>query len=186
MFDDKRSKKIIILSHCLLNQNSISDGTADFASQFTEIIDLITANKIGIVQLPCPELLCLGLDRRDKQGGQRQLLQENTRIRSLMSEEGSVELLKAQVEQVAAQIQEYRSFGFEVLGVVGINRSPSCGIETTTRDNKEEKGRGVFMELLEQAFVQRGQRTRMIGVKTSERGESVEKVRQFIQGSKEA
>ena len=68
MFDDHRSKKIIILSHCLLNQNSISDGTADYPSQFNEIIELIMMNNIGIIQLPCPEMLCLGMDRKDKDG----------------------------------------------------------------------------------------------------------------------
>ena len=31
MFTDGRSKKVIFLAHCLLNQNSISDGTADFS-----------------------------------------------------------------------------------------------------------------------------------------------------------
>ena len=28
MFTDGRSKKVIFLAHCLLNQNAISDGTA--------------------------------------------------------------------------------------------------------------------------------------------------------------
>lgn len=59
MFDDARSKRVIVLSHCLLNRNSISDGTADFPGQFTEIIELLMANCIGMIQLPCPELLCL-------------------------------------------------------------------------------------------------------------------------------
>jgi len=30
MFNDNRSKKVILVSHCLLNQNSISDGTRIF------------------------------------------------------------------------------------------------------------------------------------------------------------
>lgn len=66
MFTDNRSKKIIVLAHCLLNQNSISDGTADLPGQFTEIVRLIMRNDIGMIQLPCPELHCLGLDRQDK------------------------------------------------------------------------------------------------------------------------
>ena len=28
MFTDGRSKKVVFVAHCLLNQNSISDGTA--------------------------------------------------------------------------------------------------------------------------------------------------------------
>jgi len=84
MFRDKRSKKIIVIAHCLLNQNSISDGTADFPSQFDKVINLLIENKIGIIQLPCPELICLGLSRQDENGSNRQVLLENTRIRNLL------------------------------------------------------------------------------------------------------
>lgn len=86
MFTDSRSRRVIFLSHCLLNQNSISDGTADFPSQFDEVIELLMKNRIGIIQLPCPELLCLGLDRGDSNGAKRPVLGENTRIRELLSE----------------------------------------------------------------------------------------------------
>jgi len=84
MFDDNRSKRIILVAHCILNQNSISYGTADFPSQFLEILRIIEENHIGIVQLPCPELMCLGLDRKDKNGASRDVLIENSRIRKLM------------------------------------------------------------------------------------------------------
>ena len=39
MFDDARSKRVVVLAHCLLNQNAISDGTADLPSQFDEIVE---------------------------------------------------------------------------------------------------------------------------------------------------
>ena len=181
MFDDRRSKKVIMIAHCLINQNSISDGTADYPSQFTGLIDLLIKNRIGIIQLPCPELTCLGLDRKDKQGGKRPVLMENTRIRDLLCEKGSLKQLHYKAEEVAVQIQEYKSYGFKVLGVIGVNRSPSCGIETTTKDNCEVKGRGVFIELISEACCRRGYAIEMIGVKTSETDESIKKVRQFIE-----
>ncbi len=180
MFDDARSKKLVILSHCLLNQNSISDGTADCPSQFTEIIGLLMENGIGMLQLPCPEVVCLGLDRMDREGGKRPVLQENARIRALMSRDGSMAALREKVTETVGQVQEYRSCGFKVIGVIGINRSPSCGVETTTRNNHEERGTGVFMGLLSEAFAARGQTMRMIGVKTSDKEESIEKVRELL------
>lgn len=183
MFADARSKRIIIVAHCLLNQNSISDGTADFPSQFAGVVDLLMASGIGIVQLPCPELLCLGLDRRDRGGGGRPVLEENTRIRRLLDEEGSLALLRARAQDVAAQVREYRAFGFEVLGLVGVNRSPSCGVETTTRDNREVAGTGVFVEVLAQVLAETGQPVRMLGAKTSRAQESVERLREFISES---
>ena len=180
MFDDCRSKRVVIVAHCLLNQNSISDGTADFPSQFTELLDLIVSNQVGLIQLPCPEIACLGLDRSDKQGGKRPLLMENTRIRDLMSKTGRVKL-QDKAEEVATLIHEYQTYGFKVLGVIGVNRSPSCGVETTTKDNDEVKGQGIFIELISEACHRRGQTVKMIGVKTSETENSVKRVRQLIE-----
>jgi predicted secreted protein len=108
MFDDNRSKKLIVVAHCIVNQNSISDGTADFSSQFAEIIEPLMENKIGIIQLPCPELLCLGLDRQDKAGALRDLLSENTRIRDLMEEPQNIMKLRAKADDLIGQIEEYQ------------------------------------------------------------------------------
>ena len=40
MFDDERSKKVVFIAHCLLNQNSISDGTAVYPAMFRNVIEL--------------------------------------------------------------------------------------------------------------------------------------------------
>jgi len=180
MFDDNRSKKIIVLAHCILNQNSISDGTADFPSQFTDIIELIMKEHIGIIQLPCPELLCLGLDRGDREGAQRPLLEENTRIRELMDEKGHISALRNKAEEVVMQIREYQRHEFQILGVIGVNRSPSCGIETTSRNGDEKPGQGVFMEVLSEVLSNNGIKLPMIGTKTSEKEQSVKKIKQFL------
>ncbi|MBN2004218.1 MAG: DUF523 domain-containing protein [Anaerolineae bacterium] len=180
MFDDARSKRIIIISHCLLNQNAISDGTADFPSQFDDIIELFMANHIGILQLPCPEFLCLGLDRKDANGAKRPLLDENSRIRELMNAKEHVTLLRNKAEEIVAQIQDYQKYGFQVLGVIGVNRSPSCGVETTSKDGKEKPGQGVFMEILSRTLAENGLTLRMVGTKTGEKERSVEKIRQYF------
>jgi predicted secreted protein len=134
MFDDQRSRKVVLVAHCVLNQNSISDGTADLPGQFREIVEVLMEQRVGIVQLPCPELTCLGLDRGDRAGGGRELLSENTRIRGLMEAEHNIEKLRARADEIAMAVAEYQRHGFEVLGLVGVNRSPSCGVETTTRN----------------------------------------------------
>jgi len=161
MFTDHRSKRVVFVSHCLLNQNSISDGTADFPSQFEDLISMLMANKVGIIQMPCPELLCLGLDRGDKRGSERALLEENTRIRNLMQQEEN----------------------FSALGLVGINRSPSCGIETTSIDGREEPGMGVFMQVIAEELQKEHLEIRMVGVKTSRTEESLGKVRRLLERS---
>jgi len=114
------------------------------------------------------------------QGGKRSLLMENTRIRDLMSKTGRV-ILQDKAEEVATLIQEYRSYSFKVLGLIGVNRSPSCGVETTTKDNKEVKGQGIFIEMISEACHRRGLDVRMIGVKTSEKENSLKRVQQLIE-----
>jgi predicted secreted protein len=176
MFEDARSKKLVLVAHCVLNQNSISDGTADCPSQFREIVELLMENGVGIVQLPCPELSCLGLDRRDEAGAQRELLSENTRIRGLMEERDAIEQLRARADDVALQLDDYRRHGFELLGLIGIDRSPSCGVETTSRHAREVAGQGVFVAVIEERLRARGIALRMTGVKTSKVAESLAKV----------
>lgn len=68
MFDDVRSKKVVFIAHCILNQNAISDGTAVYPAAFREVVRMFLDENTGIVQMPCPELCCLGLDRGNIQG----------------------------------------------------------------------------------------------------------------------
>lgn len=142
MFEDGRSKKVVFIAHCLLNQNAISDGTAVRPAAFEQLAYALLEREIGIVQMPCPELCCLGLDRGDEAGGQRDVLEENTRIRAEMQKPRAHGRLTAIVEQVMWQIGEYHRHGFEILGVIGANRSPNCGVETTSAGNMETAGMG--------------------------------------------
>jgi predicted secreted protein len=100
-----------------------------------------------------------------------------------MNETQNIQALESHARQIAKQIEEYRRHGFQVIGLVGINRSPSCGIETTSMDNREEHGKGVFMQVIAETLDKKGLRLEMTGVKTSEKEESIEKMRRLIDGS---
>jgi predicted secreted protein len=176
MFDDKRSKRIVLVAHCILNQNSISDGTADFPSQFEELVALLMKNGVGIIQLPCPELMCLGLDRSGQVGRSKKALEENSRIRNLMQSNKSTSVLRPLAKEVVKQLEEYTSYHFEIVGIVGVNRSPSCGVETTSMGGREVDGKGVFVEILERELGRRSIETKMIGVKTDRAEDSLESV----------
>ena len=168
MFNDKRSKKIILVAHCLLNQNSISDGTADFAATIEIISKYILNQDVGIIQLPCPELHCLGIDRGNTEGSKSDVLIENTRIRSNLLKKESQIKLQVLVDQTVFQIEEYIKHKFKIIGVIGINRSPSCGIDSTSKNNNEINGKGVFMTILENSLAKKDIQLKMIGIKTSE------------------
>ncbi|MCE0495051.1 CD3072 family TudS-related putative desulfidase [Vibrio salinus] len=166
MFEDNRSKKLVLVSHCLLNQNSISDGTADYPGIFSEVMNKLAEYHVGIIQMPCPELMCLGLDRGDVDGGNRSVLEENSRIRKQLLTESSQKKIRTLVDNVFFQISEYLKNGFIVQGMIGVNRSPSCGVNSTSANNQEIEGRGVFIQSLMDKFAQEGIHIPVIGVKT--------------------
>ena len=60
---DSRSHRIVLVAHCLLNQNSKVAGLASYSGVFTPLISLLVDAGVGIVQLPCPEFVHLGPSR---------------------------------------------------------------------------------------------------------------------------
>ena len=168
MFTDGRSKRVIFLAHCLLNQNAISDGTAVCPAAFQELVQLLLDHEVGIVQMPCPELCCLGLDWGDVHGAERPVVEENTRIRRAMEKDGPRQKREALADLVAEQVQEYHKHGFQVLGIVGANRSPNCGVETTSDFDREVEGRGAFMDAITQRLEAAGISVPMLGLKGSD------------------
>ena len=168
MFTDGRSRRVIFLAHCLLNQNAISDGTAEVPAAHREILQAALDAQAGVVQMPCPELCCLGLDRGDVHGADRPVVEENTRIRRAMEKDGPRQKREALADLVAEQVQEYHKHGFQVLGIVGANRSPNCGVETTSDFDREVEGRGAFMEAIAQRLEAAGISVPMLGLKGSD------------------
>lgn len=178
MFTDGRSKRVVFVAHCLLNQNSISDGTAVYPAAFKDIMKTFLDEDIGIVQLPCPELSCLGIDRGNVYGADSPVVQENTRIRKEMQKTDTYKKLLALVDYVMQQIMEYKKYGFEIVGIIGANRSPNCGVETTSDCDREIDGKGMFMKEISRRLEEEGIDVKMLGVKGSD--DVVEKMKAFL------
>lgn len=165
MFDDGRSKKVVFIAHCILNQNSISDGTAVYPAAFKDVVDFFINANIGIVQMPCPEFCCLGLDRGNIYGADSPVVVENTRIRSEMKKDNINSNLTKLADYVVQQILEYDKYGFKIVGIIGANRSPNCGVDTTSDDNKEINGMGLFIEKIVHQLEEKNISIPMIGIK---------------------
>jgi predicted secreted protein len=135
---------------------------------------------VGIVQMPCPELVCLGLDRGNVTVGCRSVVEENTRIREWLSKQASTKKIKQLAHQITFQILEYKKHGFEVKGIVGVNRSPSCGVETTSKDNQEVAGEGIFIEELRDQLKKKDVLVKLIGIKATETDKAVIKVKELL------
>ncbi|WP_298017361.1 CD3072 family TudS-related putative desulfidase [uncultured Dysosmobacter sp.] len=182
MFNDQRSKRVIFLAHCLLNQNAISDGTADYPAAHREVVRTLLDAQVSIAQMPCPELCCLGLDRGDPLGAQRPVVVENTRIRRAMGQPETAAKMETLVQQVVNQIREYHRNGFTVLGIVGMDRSPCCGVNTTSDEDRELEGQGVFMAAVLSALEEAGLRVPVVGVKAANALERI----QMLLGAEDA
>ena len=61
--EDKRSKKIVFVSSCLLNTNNKVQGLARYGGMCKEVFDELNKYDLGINQMPCPETLYLGIQR---------------------------------------------------------------------------------------------------------------------------
>lgn len=47
-------------------------------------------------------------------------------------------------------------FNDKIVGLVGINGSPTCGVETTWSENEEKNGYGEFIKILVKELEQKG------------------------------
>lgn len=165
MFDDKRSKKAVFVAHCILNQNAKLDKCAHYPGPIRETAQLLLDSGVGVIQLPCPELMYLGLDRETEETAHPTVMEEDTRIARRMRTEKSQAVCQRIVDDILYQIEEYQKHGFEIIGFVGINGSPTCGVNTTWMENKEVEGYGVLVSLLFDALSQKGIAMDMTGIK---------------------
>ncbi|MGL4358774.1 MAG: CD3072 family TudS-related putative desulfidase [Cetobacterium sp.] len=150
----KRAKKIILISHCILNQNSVVKPYARKQEEFLKFLQNKILNNYGIIQLPCPELTIHGLKRWGH-------------VKDQFEHPGFLEESKKLLFPILNQIENYLKNGYEIDGIYGISGSPSCGVNTTCRADWEGEAscyeslediksrvklvseKGIFMEVLE-------------------------------------
>lgn len=118
-------EKILFVNHCFLNDATklkfrVEEEQAKERKKKRAILKELLTNEVEIIQLPCPEFILYGSNRWGH---------TSTQFDTPHFREMSKEMLKPYV----LQIEEYlnNSERFEILGVVGINGSPSCGVNFT-------------------------------------------------------
>ncbi len=159
-----RSKKVIFVSHCILNQNTVVYPLARAKGAYRDIVTELMNNGIGIHQLPCPEYRYLGLKREPMTKEQYET-------------EDFRRLNKGIASDAVRIIKEYISSGYNMLGIIGINESPTCSI------NGEK---GIFMEELLCGLSEEDIKLRLIDVPSDYydgvRGENfIKALRDFIE-----
>lgn len=181
----KRKKKIILVSHCILNSNSKVEGLSQYEGIFKEIVDIIYDKGIGVIQLPCPEMTMYGIKRWGHVKEQ---------FDTLFFREACKEMLKP----IIGQTKSYLDTGYEVVGVVGIDGSPSCGVNFTCsgdwegddsskddinhkiKDLKEVSSSGVFMEELKKYIEEYNISIPFVAINEKDVFSSLESIKNFL------
>lgn len=104
----------MLVSHCILNANAKVEGLSVYAGVHP-LVGELAALGIGIIQMPCAEFAGCGM----KRWGQTREQYEHPSF---------LALCEGYADEAYRQVLEYRRCGYDVLGVVGIEGSPTCGV----------------------------------------------------------
>jgi predicted secreted protein len=181
MFTDQRSKKVLLVAHCILNQNSKIDRCAHYPGAAKEIVQALIESGVGLIQMPCPELIYLGLDRQVEPEALTTVESEDDRVALRMAEGPAREVCQGMAETLVFQLEEYHKHGFKIMGVLGINGSPTCGVEGNWAEGLEAPGPGVFIRVLTETCCARGLNLPTRGVKVYQPEQAIKAIHDLIE-----
>ena len=137
----ERSRRIVIVAHCILNASSRVEGVAGYQGVHPLVAEL-SRRGFGLIQIPCPELASEGLDRPRKTRDEYDTPAYRTHCSHI-------------AEEIAREVGIYVDAGYEVSALVGVDGSPSCGVDTTSAacpeppgSTRRVSGRGILIEEL--------------------------------------
>lgn len=148
------SRRIALVSNCLLNQNAKVGEYAICPGADRGLLDALLANGFELIQMPCPEMAFLGARRWWQVREQYDTPGYRRRCRELA---GAVaDILAARLDEAPADVV-----------LIGVDGSPSSGVSVTDSgaawggrpaDAPFElvSGKGVWIEELEAVLAERG------------------------------
>lgn len=163
-----RSKKIILVSHCLINQNVRPLGGEKYSGIVKELLELLSESGVGIIQIPCPQMeFSDGLNRKSKSKDSY----DNNGFRA------KCQKLSCSVIET---IESYLSKNYEILGILGVEQSSTCGVYQIQNGKRNVPGKGIFIEELEREMEKKNFQVPIIGVNLNNIFSSMEKVQSLL------
>jgi predicted secreted protein len=136
---DIRGRRFVAVIDCILNQNVRDCGAARFPAMNLELVQLCHAHRVGIVQMPCPEIAALGFKRKRPPGQS---------IRDALDTEAGRRRCADLAVEVSDRVEFYLTEGYKLLAILGGNpRSPGCAVHAGNHGLRCNSG--VFMQALE-------------------------------------
>ncbi|MBS7615044.1 DUF523 domain-containing protein [Candidatus Bathyarchaeota archaeon] len=161
---EPRSIMVLVVAHCVLNRTTRwwqkGQDVERNMGPVCEILRFLSKNKIGVFQLPCPEYMFLG----------------NPRPPATKDDYKNLQGFKEHCEQLAVDsakhlrllVKKGREPKTVLLAIVGIERSPCCGVSCTPRkfdgETKYKNEKGLFFEALFEELKKLGCTIPMIGL----------------------
>ena len=143
---DARGYRFVAVIECVLNQNARDAGAACSPAMNFELLQRCHQHNVGILQIPCPEIVALGFERR-RPAGQS--------LRQALESEHGRSRCQALAIETADRIEGNVSRGCALVAIVGGNpRSPGCAIHHGPDGLRDESG--VFMKTLQNELISRG------------------------------
>lgn len=144
---DRRGGRIVAVIECVLNQNARAAGAARFPAMNAAVLDILRAYDVGIVQMPCPEMACLGLGRQRPPG---------VSLRAALEAPEERRCCRFLAEATAERIDAYCKGGVAVLAVLGGDvASPGCAVHLAQNGMTVTERSGVFIQELCGALLRR-------------------------------
>jgi predicted secreted protein len=158
-----RREKVAFVCHCVLNQSTRAWWRAGGAKRekgmVSDIVGTLMNHGVGAVQMDCPEFSLYGNPRPPRTRDEYDTPEFRRRCR---------EIAASACDAMESLQEKGRDPRVEVVAVVGVENSPSCGVEWTTRTIKGEsrasRGRGLLIEAVEEEMQRRGLDVPLIGV----------------------
>jgi predicted secreted protein len=157
---DRRSRRVVLVIECILNQNARDNGAAAFPVLNWEVLRLCDAYEVGVVQMPCPEIAFLGFARARPQG---------VSIRAALDTEEGRTCCRSISVTIVDRIQEYVRQGYQVLAILGGNPdSPGCAVHVGPQGLRPTSG--VLMQELQDELCQRNLDVPFRGIRDGDPG----------------
>ncbi len=151
-------RKIAVIAHCFLNQNTKPHQRARYPGIVTPVLAAVQEAGFALMQLPCPEISFAGMKRWSQVIEQYDTPKYREHCRILAG-------------QSVDQIDHFLRDDSFTLVIIGLEGSPSCGVQFTGSSDKWQgypgdaefdgkypvkKGVGLFVHALQEEIKQRG------------------------------
>ncbi len=128
---DERSRRIVVVSHCILNVHSLEDDLALYPGLEEEVIELLMRKGVGLYQIPCPEIELSGIFRKALPKDSY----DHPKIRKVY---------RQLADRITSNLNWYVRKDYKIEAVLGAEGSPTCGIELVGKWKEEVKGKREF------------------------------------------